>query len=263
MQSIQVVRRAVRILELVAEQPETPRSLTEIAARAGLSAPTCSKIIGTLVQESYVEQIAPRKGYILGPMAYALAARGPYRKDLVACAQPAAQELAAATGETVLVAILHRHRRFMLLRVDGTQAVQVRPETTLEEDIYATATGRLLLANLPDKEREEYLAAAGLPKPSVWPKAATKAKLRAELREIRRAGCEFNIRRGEVAAIAFAIRERDRVVAALGLYLPAHRCEGKHHRKILDGMVKAAATISRRLSALRDGRWKPGQESGT
>ncbi len=243
---VQVIERALEILEYIAREPETPRGLGEIAGQVELNAATCARILQTLVARGYVDQIAPKKGYRLGPMAYLLGARGPFRKDLVMLAEPLMLELARATRETVLLAALHQGRRILLAEVAGDQVVQIRGDQVQVFDPYRTATGRLLLAYLPAEARNAFVAANGLPEMR-WPEAASPAGLEREMDTIRREGRVVRSD-GHVAGVALPLREGDTVPAALGMYLPAHRFEGEHRERILAGMAATAAAITRRVA---------------
>jgi len=248
MQSIQVLVRGARVLEFVAAEPERPKTLGEIAARVGLNTATCARILGTLVRESYVEQIGYKGAYILGPMAYALAARGPYRKDLVGCARTAIDGLARDTGETSMIAILHQHRRFVLYQVEGGRDVQVRPDAILVQDVYPTSTGRVLLAGMNDDDVARFVAECGLPSSTDWPEATTEAKLRARLAAIRKRGFEIRTSPGEVVGVGMPVWQGDAVTAAVGLFLPVHRFKGHHKAQIMEATRVASSEISRKVS---------------
>ncbi|NLC56499.1 MAG: helix-turn-helix domain-containing protein [Armatimonadetes bacterium] len=250
MQSIQAIRRALDVLEILAREPDVPQPLGEIAAQAELNAATCARILQTLVAAGYVEQVAPRKGYLLGPMAYALGARGPYRKDLVRAAEPLLTALAQAVQETVLLAALRRGRRVLLCQVEGDQTVQVRSDRLQCYDPYQSATGRLLLAYLPEEELEEFLRQQGLPG-AAWPEANTEADLREALARIAEAGHLIRVTEAHVVGIAYPVWSRNTVVAALGLYLPEHRFAGAHRERILSAMADTADTLSARVSVSR------------
>ena len=50
---IQVVVRALEILEYVNKKENDPTTLTELAAAVGLNQPTCANIVKTLVEKKY------------------------------------------------------------------------------------------------------------------------------------------------------------------------------------------------------------------
>lgn len=240
---IQVLRRALTILEYIAGQPEAPRGVTEIAAQVGLNPATCARILKELAEAGYLEQTAPRKGYVLGPMAYVLAARGPYRRDLTQAAEPLMAQLAQETGETVLLAVLRQGRRIVLSQIEGGRSVQVRGDLLQRYNPYESATGRLLLAHLSPAELRLVRARHGEPGPE-WPEARGAERLNEALARLR--GEELVLRAvgTDVVGIACPIRQGPDVVAALGLYLPAHRFAGEHRDRVLRGVRRVAAAVS-------------------
>ena len=248
---IQSIHRALAVLELLAEGPERAVPLSEIARRLGLNLSTCANIMRTMLDLGYVEQARKKAGYCLGPAAYHLTRNGPYRKDLMQVALPLVAELAADVGETVLLAALTGGRRSILCQVDGNEVFRVSQQFLLRQDVYQTATGRLLLAHMPEGDLKAFLAANGLPSRDLWAEASTARKLHAELARLRDEGRAITV--SDPVGVAFPIREDARVVAALGLFLPGARFTGDHRERILGQMAEAAGRIGAKLKELRRG----------
>lgn len=248
---VQVIRRALRVLEIVGRDPERPIGLSEVAAEAGLNVATCARILKTLADAGYVEQVAPRKGYRLGVMPYMLTSRGPFCRHLVYAAEPVLARLAADTGETALLAVLRQGKRIVVAQVEGRQTVQVRGDHLQVSDPYQTATGRLLLAHLEPRDLEEVVAALGLPG-DAWPGVRTVEALVGELKRLRGEDVVMRADGGEVVGLAAPVRQRGEVVAAVGLYLPQHRFAGEHREKVLAGIRAAAEAVGARLSGMEE-----------
>ena len=242
---IQSIERACAILALLAEEPERPVFLAEIAGRLRLKPGTCANILKTLAALDYVEQTAARKGYILGPQPYRLARNGAYRKDLVQAAEPHLRALAVKTRETVLLATLRNGSRIILSQVSGNAVFQVRDRYLREENLYTTATGRLLLAYAADKDLSLILNQKGLPTRAQWPEAATEKTFQAERARIRKTG--WALVQGEAAGVGFPIREKGRVAASLGLFMPGFRLTPARKTIILKDLAAAAKTIDSTL----------------
>ena len=258
---IQSLEKAFRIIEHQAAEPEEPMSLGSIASSLGLNKATCSHILKTLVSLNYAEQMGPRQGYRLGPMAYSLTRQGPYRKDLVAVAEPLVTQLAAEVRETVLVSTLSRGTRFTLCQVDGTRDVQVKAQPMATANVYETATGRLLLAHLGSKELAAFVRENGLPG-TRWSEVDGEEALGAVLVTLRKAQVVAHVTPHQVVGLACPIREGERVVAALGLFLPEYRFVGEHKEAILRGMRRTAERISSRVSAPAQSDAAGGDEEG-
>ena len=239
------VGKALEILGVIGETPEEPILLGAIAERLSCNPSTCACALKTLVEYGFVDQPVARRGYTLGPMTYYVARHGLYRKDVVTVARPFMEALAERTGETVLLAALRGDRRVLLEVVEGSREVQVRPPGSILDDVYTTATGRVLLAHLPEAARNAFVRKRGLPGPT-WPEAKTAEELDRLLAEMRRAG--LLIARGrEHVQVAFPIFESGQVVAALGLPVPLFRFAPDAEESILAAAAETAAAIGAKL----------------
>ncbi|NLO72549.1 MAG: IclR family transcriptional regulator [candidate division WS1 bacterium] len=247
---IRALERACDLLEILSHSSE-PLGLSQLAAAANLHSATCANLLKTLMARGYVDQVAPRKGYQLGPMAYYLARQGPWRKDLVRVATPFMSGLARLTEESVVLATLHQGRWYQLAEVRGDQPVQAN-QVSGGLSVYRTATGRVLLAYLPE-EAYVVLARHGMPG-EAWPEVGTNVDALAEAgRLIREAGglVEYGTQDG-VARVAFPVWEQEQVVAALGVYLPDFRFEGEHEKLVIAGAMEAAKEIEKALDPERE-----------
>ncbi|HZH67510.1 MAG TPA: helix-turn-helix domain-containing protein, partial [Flavisolibacter sp.] len=78
---VQVVIRALDILEFVALSGKEPVQLIKIAEHMKLSQPTTANIVKTLLQKNYLEQLGRKTGYRLGFGAYQLSGNLSYNQD--------------------------------------------------------------------------------------------------------------------------------------------------------------------------------------
>jgi DNA-binding IclR family transcriptional regulator len=146
-----------------------------------------------------------------------------------------------------LLATLQHGKRFILCIVNPARAVQVRDDVPYLNDVYETATGRLLLAHEPSGEVAAFVAEHGPPGPA-WPGAETPEALTAALAAIRSEGQCVTADRPEVGQVAFPVFEDGRVVAALGVGVPLFRFEGDHRKKVVANAREATARLSDRLT---------------
>jgi DNA-binding IclR family transcriptional regulator len=91
---IQVIHRALNIMEYIATDPDRPKELGDIAEDLKLHAATCANIIKTLVTRQYLVKLEKQKGYLLGPMFYRMGVMTVEAK----AAAGAAPKRAIATG---------------------------------------------------------------------------------------------------------------------------------------------------------------------
>ena len=243
---VRVIHKAADIMKYLATDPQRRKKLNEIAGHLKMNASTCANIMKTMVQCGFVDQEKVRGGYMLGPMIYYLSRISAYRGDLVGAAEPLMAELVRQVNETVLLVILNGRERSILIQINGNQSIQIGRDLFQKDNVYQTATGRLLLAHLNKNALELFVAEQGLPG-SDWPEADSLPKLRKALEKIRRGRCECRKAKGDVMALAYPIRENSKVVAALGLFLPAFRFKGAHKTAVMQGLASTSAAISRNL----------------
>jgi DNA-binding IclR family transcriptional regulator len=242
---IQVVRRALDILEYVATRPERACSLTEIAESVKLHQATCANIIKTLVDKQYLEHVGRKKGYRLGAMAYHLTGNLTYNQNLILAAKDVMEELTGRLNETSLLGILRNQKRFIVHLVNSDQDLQVRSKT--EQNLYETASGRLLLAYLPDKEKDNVISATGLPQPPVWPEASNRETLLHALAEIRAKELAVSLSAKHIVGLAVPIYKAGQVIAGLSVFLPESRFTDRHRTEILESLKAASQKINERL----------------
>lgn len=242
-----VIVKALDILELIAREPDRAHSLTEIAEGLGMNQATCVNILKTLVAKNYLEHLGRKKGYRLGPMAYSLTNNANYEQQLVSAARDIMENLTTQLNETSILGVIRNHKRFILHLVDSNQDLQVRSRS--ERSVYETATGRLLLAFMSDKERETFLAATGLPQAGTWPGAETPDGLLAELALIREHELSVTLSPTHIIGLAVPIRRGAAVIASLSIFLPQVRCPAHRQKELERALREAARQISARISA--------------
>ncbi len=240
-----VVIKALHVLEYLAQDQERAFTLTEISDSLSLNQATCANILKTLVSENYVEHLGRKKGYRLGPMAYNLTNNHSYHHHLITAARDVIEKLTQQLNETSLLGILRNQKRYILHLEHSDQDLQVRSRT--ERNVYETATGRLLLAYLPPKERERFIQSNGLPAETVWKEAITPDGLERELQKIVQQELVITYSVKHIVGVAVPIWKNDRVLASIGIFLPEIRCPASRKKEIVVELKKAAEKISRRL----------------
>lgn len=240
-----VIVKALDILEFVARDQSRAFSLTEIAEALKLNQATCANILRTLVEKNYLEHVGRKKGYRLGPMAYSLTGNHAYGQNLVEAAKDVMESLTARLNESSLLGILRNQKRYIVHLVNSDQDLQVRSRT--ERNVYETATGRLLLAFLSEKEQDAFLTVNGLPPEATWPEASTAEGLAATLRKLRDEELAATHSKSHIIGLAVPIRRSGRVVAALSIFLPEVRCSAGRKKEIVQELRQAAEVVSGRL----------------
>jgi DNA-binding IclR family transcriptional regulator len=243
---IQVIGRALDILELIAADPETAKPLGDIADTIGLNHGTCANILKTLVTRHYVEKVNGKKGYKLGMMAFRLAGKKDYRNDLVDAAKEEMKKLTRNFNENTLLSVLVENDRIAILQVNSANQLQVITPT--RKEAYTTSTGRLLIAMLTDNELENFIHKYGLPKMASSDKMMSEANFYKEVKKTRKLGYVTHLPSDEILGIAVPVYRDGKVIASLSMYLPAFRVKEKLKKEMIGQLKLSAESITSQLS---------------
>jgi IclR family transcriptional regulator, acetate operon repressor len=215
--------RLARILALVLER--SPRTLTELAAAAGVRPAEAEPLVAALERHGLVAWDGARTGLRPGPAELRFARSGVGREDLVELAQPSMRRLASESGETVNLIVPTPGATEAIAQIDGSHMLGATNWIARELPLHCTAAGKLFLA----------LGAAALDgRPLEARTAATVVdpeRLERELEAVRERGYATLVDELEdgLSAVAAPVRERGgSLVAALtvagaSLRLPPHR----------------------------------------
>ena len=241
-----VILKTFDILELVSLRNGQAITLTEIANELGLNQATAANIIKTMVHKGYLEHIGKKKGYRLGEAVHRLTSNKPYGQDLVTAAKEIMESLTEKVNESSILGTLRSYKRYILHVVNSNQEVQVQVRT--DRNVYETASGRLLLAYLPEKELARFLQIHSLPDKTLWKEASTPNGLANCLKQIRQEGLVLTqANNRHVRGFAVPVYADDKVVAGLSVFLPDYRYTPAKHHVIVQSLRDASAQITRRL----------------
>ncbi len=242
---VQSVDRAVTILEVLARHGEM--GVTEVAGELGVHKSTAFRLMSTLEGRGLVEQTADRGKYQLGVGLLRLAGATTARLDVVQEARPICKALAAATGETVNVAVLSESSAFYLDQIAGSSALQPHNWVGQHIPLHATSNGKVLLSGLPVERLDEVLH--GLP--AYTGLTITKrSALRKELDTVREQGYAVAVDELEVGLTAVAAPIRNAhgdVIASLSVSGPTFRLGADKLDEVVPQLQQAAEEVSHRL----------------
>jgi DNA-binding IclR family transcriptional regulator len=245
----QTVRRAVALLKAFSDdRPEW--GLSDLARAVGLNKTTTYRLLMALESEGMVTRGAQSEVYQLGPAAITLGGRALRANGLRAAAHAELVALAQATDETATLEVLAEGQVLILDEVFGSHVLGNTQSLGTRWPAHATSTGKVLLAHLPDAQREAILA-GGLP--GFTPQTRTTLQvLRTELDQARAAGYATAIEELEAGFVAVAgpVRNVTRaVVAAISVGGPSLRLPAARLPAIAAQVVAAAERISSRLGS--------------
>ncbi len=251
---IQSVQKAITILNILSSGEQSPVPLKTLAEKAGIPKPTCAHLIATLEAEGYAVKVSATKGYMLGPAAYCLSASGRYRHDFIALCRPVMQYLHKHLGHSIVLAVMEGNTKYIIDYIDDGKIFEQK-RLIRKDDIYRTATGRVLLCNLPEEQMYAVYEKYGAPAAGEWDEARTFTGLLTERERILKTDMEQtrNISHpGFIAAgYAMPLFDATRCVGALGVAVSIPEEEeqafAEQEIKIRKLLQKGAATITHRL----------------
>lgn len=239
---IQVVNRALDILELLSRNLDKEHSLSEIADPLNLNHGTCANIIKTMVNRRYIEK---KKGYILGRQSYYLTNNFSNETEIVKCAVTPLKNLSIILRENCVLSVLKNNSRVILHKETFVQELQAN--TIDEKNAYQTATGKLLLAYLEPTDRNAFIKTYGLPG-NIWKEISDERSLVDELQKIHKTGYVIHHDETNIGGVAMPIFDKKRAIASVGVYLPENRFNKAMEELILEELEKTAKIISEKIT---------------
>ena len=239
---IQVIHRALDILEFVSQDAGSPKLLSEIASGLQLKPGTCANIVKTLTQRGYLEKSTTQKGYLLGKQVFALPHNAGYQKKMISLAEKEMDKVLEALNENSLLGILRGENRMVISRRESEQLIQAH--TPDEKKAYDSSTGRLLIAMQSDEELEKFIRRFGLPPAQLWPMTGTKTKFMQQVEKIRRNGYALIEDSVQIIGVAAPVYKDEKVVASFSIYMPSFRFNSRIRARMLKLATDAAKKIS-------------------
>ncbi|MDB6012258.1 MAG: Pca regulon regulatory protein [Gammaproteobacteria bacterium] len=184
-------------------------TLSDVARQVDLPRATVRRSLLTLAHLGYVKEEG--RLFSLTPQVLQLAAAYLGASHASAILQPCCERLAAEYGDTFSVAVLDGDSAVMIAYATPRRMYMDAPGIGLRLPAYCSAVGRVLLAALPDLQRESFLER--LQPQAVTPRTVTdKAELRGIL--------------AQVAAEGFSVAEEEAEIGFRSLAVPVRRVGG-------------------------------------
>ncbi len=234
------------------EQPEL--GVREIARRLQLAPSTVGRILVELSKAQVVVQNPQTQRYSLSARVLRWARASQQLNSLRQMSLSILQALNQSTGETATLSILQGKNRLVLERVESPYAMRyvINPGDILP--LHSGASGKIFLAFMDQKQREEILSDTGLP--SFTDNTITdRQKLEEELRKIRQQGYAISIgeRVRDTASVAAPVfNTRGEVVASISISGPLTRLNVQQLELYKDKVIQACRELSQVMSDFSD-----------
>ena len=148
------LKNACRILELISRSTE-PCTNAEIASKLSIPRTTVLRILAILRSENYVRQIG--KCYYLGISLIPLGLSASSQHSLRELCLPILKRVTELTQETCHLATLSQDKALILQVSESPHPMSAQSKQGTLADLYCSAPGKALIANLPDNQLQTLL----------------------------------------------------------------------------------------------------------
>jgi DNA-binding IclR family transcriptional regulator len=240
------VSKSLRMLLLLASH-ESMR-VTELSRELDVAVSTAHRLLNIMRSQDFVEQDMGSRRYRLGPAALKLGRQMRSDPNLVAVGHPHLIQLRGDLDETINLVVLDGADALFVDGAQSRQPLRVATRTGARLPAYATAGGKVLLAQLPDTSLRS-LYPQDLRRVTRYTLSDLQA-LRHELQRVRERGYALNLGEHltEVYAIAVPVNgHHGRPIAAITVAGPSTRWNRTRLRALAPRLTEAAAEITRGL----------------
>jgi IclR family acetate operon transcriptional repressor len=256
---IRSLDKGMEIIELLAAEPRG-LSVAEIARQLGFNVSTTHHLVATLRRRGFLDQDPETRAYRLGYRLVSVVNEFVSGADIYAVGAGPIRDLRDASGDTAYLTVLQDRDIFVVFEAPGIHPVQTRrPRPPGQMVLHGIASGKTLLAYLPDEQRRTLIAE--MPLTRFTPHTITTPhELEAELAAIRTQGYTLDREEWLVGLTCVAAPIFDRhgaCVATASVAYPAVHAERRE--ELIQLVGQSAARISASLGYLR--RDEGGMES--
>lgn len=247
---IKSVHKAMIILKVLSDNEPNSTKLMDVSNSTGIEKPTCSHILETLCNDGYVRRISHSKGYKLGPATFCLTRYGKYENSLITVCHPVLQWLSKKTSGISMLTIIESSDKYVIDYIDEDNLIFRNNGNIFTDDIYRTATGRIIMSHMDEEKLAELYKKHGKPLKD-WDNIQSFDELKLKLKEIKSRDPIFTCtQKGDTYDTGFgkAIFRKRKCVGAIGIAHNSVHCEIGYFKNDIIYLESAAKEINRRLN---------------
>jgi IclR family acetate operon transcriptional repressor len=259
--NITALQRGLRLLQLFSE---SPHGLTakQVAGRSRLPVSTVHRFLVNLENAGFLN--CSRDGvYQLGIACFTIGQAALGQLDLRRVSLPYLEELNRQTGETIHLTLRHSLSAVYVEELDSLEQLRIYSRIGAAVPLYCTAVGKVMLAYMPDEERDRVLPQLRLKRftPNT---VGNLQELAAELYRVRKNGYAYDLEEHElhIRCIAAPVWDHEsNVGASVSITAPMVRMTATRLRQLAPLIQTAGLQISRELGYTTGGCHPPLRET--
>ncbi len=239
------VSRACNILELVGPVKEGLK-LSEISKTLNIPASSLSSILSSLFKNGYLSVYSESKRYILGPKPLILASYYLSFLDVVLFGKPIVNAIMTKTEESTALVVRRDAEIIVVYGENCSQAIRRSVEIGHRSPVYASASGKAIVAYQPESEIEKYLSSVNL-LPLTSATITSTEVLREELKVIRSGALAYNREEeyeGMIAVAAPVLDFKSHSIAAVVVAIPSFRFKEEKKQLVEQTLRKETQNLS-------------------
>ena len=244
---IQVLDKAMRIMELLGKNPKKSYPLSEIAQTLSLDKGTCTRILKSLSGRGFVQQETPRGGYQLGYKLYHILGNHVDNVALTKIARKDIEILGKELNETAMLVALINDKRVVLYSTIPDRDVFIH--TDRERSCYSMCASRVIMAFYTPSHLENCIIRLGLPDRNEWPEIYESQSPEREMMNvfasIRQNGYYMLDDRHGIVGFSAPLFQNGHVVGSVGTYVPKERLNDT--KTVLNAVLHCAKEINLKL----------------
>jgi len=245
--NITALQRGLRLLQLFA-QSERGLTTMQVARLTGLPVSTAHRFLVNLESSGFLNCNASGVYHLgLGCFAVGQAALG--QLDIRRLSLPYLLGLNQQTRETIHLTVRHGLTAVYVEKIDSPEHLRIHSRIGAAVPLYCTAVGKVMLAYMPDQEREQVLRQLDL-KRMTANTAGSLQELQTELQRVRKNGyaCDLEEHELHIRCIAAPIRNHEGAAqSSLSITAPVVRMPITRLRQLAPLIQDAGRRISAEL----------------
>ena len=245
---IKALLNACSIFDILIKE-NRPVSIHELSDSLNLYPSTIHRILDTLHYLGYIEQKKNTDEYQIGLKAIELGLVKLNQINLIKEANPFLEALSEEMNENVYLGVLFQDQVMYEAKKEASRKISLITHVGTRALVHCTSLGKVLIANLPLKDRERILGSKPLPR-LTKNTIVSRKELEKEIKKVQRLGyaVDEEEHENEIRCVAAPIRNyKGKVIAAVSISGPYYRFTPDREKVMIKAILETAKKISSRL----------------